>query len=128
MKVIIAGTRDITDLSLVEKAIKDSGFEITEVVSGHYIGQGEDVGVDLLGEKWAKANNIPIKLFPADWNVGTVGGPIRNGQMAEYSDALICVWDGKSSGSSNMIDQAVEHGLQFHVLNIPFAKKIGEIK
>ena len=34
MKCVIAGSRTITDYALVEKAIVDSGFEITEVVCG----------------------------------------------------------------------------------------------
>ena len=47
MKVIIAGSRDITDYSLVCRAISESKFDITEVISG------TARGVDTLGEKWA---------------------------------------------------------------------------
>lgn len=97
MKVIIAGSRTITDLAIVKKAVKDSGFEITEVVCG------QAKGVDTLGFQYAFDNNIPIKTFPADWEThGKAAGPIRNMQMAKYADALILVWDGKSRGSDNM--------------------------
>lgn len=34
MKVIIAGSRTIEDGSLIEQAVQESGFAITEVVSG----------------------------------------------------------------------------------------------
>lgn len=34
MKVIIAGSRSIQDLSVVEEAIRFAGYDITEVVSG----------------------------------------------------------------------------------------------
>ena len=47
MKVIIAGSRGVEDYALVEEAVKQSGFDITEVVSG------TARGVDLLGEHWA---------------------------------------------------------------------------
>ncbi len=50
MKVIIAGSRNITDYSLVKTAIQESAFEIDCVVSGMA------KGVDSLGESWAEKN------------------------------------------------------------------------
>ena len=103
MKVIIAGSRTITDARLVEDAIRLSGFHITEVVCGCAD------GVDKLGEAWAIYNQIPVARFPADWNThGKAAGPIRNEQMAKAADALICVWDGVSRGSRNMIRTAIK--------------------
>jgi hypothetical protein len=53
-----------------------------------------------------------VKEFPANWvEHGRAAGPIRNGQMADYADALIAVWDGKSKGTGNMINQARENRL-----------------
>jgi len=98
MKVIIAGSRTITDYISVGKAITNSKFVITEVVCGCAI------GVDRIGEAWAIANGIPVKQMPADWNkYGRQAGIIRNIQMAQYADAAIVIWDGKSPGSKNMI-------------------------
>jgi hypothetical protein len=102
MKIIIAGSRSITDFEIVKKAINKSGWKdlITEVVSG------DCSGVDKLGEKWALANNKSVTKFKAKWDEhGRAAGPIRNGHMAEYAEALICIWDGSSSGSKNMIQQ-----------------------
>jgi hypothetical protein len=31
--------------------------------------------------------------------------------MAQYADALIAFWDGKSKGTKNMIDEAKKQGL-----------------
>jgi hypothetical protein len=101
MKVIVAGGRDFTNYALVEEAIKISGFEISQIVSG------KAKGIDTLGEVWALANNVPVEAFPADWSQhGRAAGPIRNKQMAEYADALIAIWDGESKGTANMIQQA----------------------
>ena len=98
MKVIIAGSREGFVARNVFEAIEESGFTITEVVSG------TARGVDKDGEYWAKLNSIPIKQFPADWeNLGKSAGFLRNKQMAEYANALIAVWDGKSKGTENMI-------------------------
>jgi len=111
MKVIIAGSRDIEDLKAVMDAVKASGFPaFTEVVSGCA------AGVDRVGEYYAQLYSIPVKQFPADWKRHKRGaGPIRNKQMAEYADALIAVWDGKSKGTKNMIDQATKKGLKVYV-------------
>lgn len=101
MKVIIAGSRDVTfPLLHVVRAVDESGWMITEVVSGCAR------GVDEHGEQWAKRRDIPVKRFPADWDRhGRAAGPIRNRQMAQYADALIAIWDGKSRGTKNMIDE-----------------------
>lgn len=97
----------------VERAIQDAGFPITEVVSGCAS------GIDRVGEFWALDNQIPLKKFPADWAThGKAAGPIRNEQMARYADALICVWDGTSRGSQNMIKTAREVGIPVHQLVI----------
>jgi hypothetical protein len=110
MKTIIAGSRLITDYAAVCKAIKESGFEITEVVSGTCR------GVDLLGERWANENKIPIKQFPADWNkFGKSAGYKRNLEMGKYADALIAVWNG-SKGTEHMINIAngMKHKVYVH--------------
>ncbi len=110
MRVIIAGGRDITDYNLVRTAYEKSGFVATEIVSGGAR------GVDYLGECLAKNLNIPIKVFPADWDeYGKKAGPIRNSQMANYADALIAVWNGESKGTGNMIVQARGKGLDIFI-------------
>lgn len=98
MRIIIAGSRSINDMSVVENAIKDSEFQITEVVCGMAR------GVDRLGAMWARRYAIPVAKFPANWDRwGRGAGFIRNQKMAEYSDGLIAIWDGKSKGTNDMI-------------------------
>lgn len=106
MKTIIAGGRDNDDYQLLCTVIKWRDKPITEVVSG-----GAQ-GVDRLGEEWAYDNNVPVKVFPADWTAqGNAAGPIRNRKMAQYADALIAIWDGHSKGTRNMISEAKRAGL-----------------
>jgi len=110
MKTIIAGTTTIKDFDVVKAAIEKSGFEISEVVSG------SARGVDSLGELWAKRRNIPVTRFPAEWSrYGRSAGPIRNRQMAEYAEALIAVWNGRSRGTRDMIRQARRNGLKVFI-------------
>lgn len=113
MRTIIAGGRGITDKSIVWEAVESSGFDITEVVSG------AARGVDTLGEEWARANGIPVEQFPADWSThGRAAGPIRNAKMAAYGEALIAVWDGKSKGTGNMINNARKLGLEVFIYEV----------
>lgn len=116
MKTIIAGTRDITDYELVLTAIGQSGFAITEVVSGCA------KGVDTLGEDWARIHKIPVKPFPAAWRPNgkfdKAAGIKRNIDMGNYADALIAVWDGKSSGTGHMIRIATVKGLKVFVARV----------
>jgi hypothetical protein len=111
MKTIIAGSREIANYELVKWAVEKSGLTITEVVSGCAR------GVDLLGERWADENGIPVKHFPANWAAAPRrAGHIRNQQMADYADALIAVWDGVSAGTDSMIQKATKRGLKVFVV------------
>lgn len=99
MKVIIAGSRTITNFHRVSEAIHNSEFIITEVVSGGAW------GVDQLGEYWATLAEKPCTIMKAEWDkYGKRAGFIRNEQMGNYADALIAVWDGDSRGTKHMID------------------------
>ena len=110
MKTIIAGSRTISSIQIVEQAILESGFEITEVVSG------KAKGVDTLGEVWAALHGVPVKGFPANWDEhGKAAGYIRNIAMAHHADALIAVWDGVSRGTGHMIEQAKKKGIKVFV-------------
>lgn len=110
MKVIIAGSRNIDDYKLVVDTISKSGYNITEVVSG------TAVGVDRLGERWAQANDVPVKEMPADWmRHGNSAGPQRNRAMAEYADAAIIIWDGQSRGTRNMIENMIRRKKPYYI-------------
>lgn len=110
MKTIIAGTRHIIDYEFLKKVVFCSGFEISEVVSGGA------PGVDKMGERWAEEFGVPVKLFEADWvNHLKAAGPIRNQKMADYAEALIAIWDGKSRGTADMIRKATAVGLHVYV-------------
>lgn len=115
MKCIIAGSRyGITEEQILEGINQCLWLdEITEVVSG------KAIGVDTIGEKWAKENNIPIKEFYPDWKkYGKSAGVRRNKEMGDYADALICIWDGESNGSKDMLDYAVKKKLRIFLYNL----------
>jgi hypothetical protein len=109
MRTIIAGSRTIEDYFAVEKAIRDCGWTITEVICGCA------AGVDSLGAMWALKNNIPIREYRAKWELyGKSAGYKRNVLMAENADALVLVYDGKSKGSIHMLNIARDKKLKIY--------------
>jgi len=115
MKVIIAGGRDFDDYLLLHKVCHNMlrrQHRDIQIVSG------TAKGADQLGEKYAYMNGYPVKKFPADWDEhGNSAGYIRNKQMADYADALIAFWDGKSNGTKYMIDLAKKMKLKVKIVN-----------
>lgn len=112
-KVIIAGTRSFDDYELLKTKMDRllSQQRDVEIVSG------TARGADQLGERYAAEKGFPIKQFPADWNIyGKSAGYRRNAEMAEYADAAVVFWDGKSRGSKHMIDLAKSKGLAVRVI------------
>lgn len=109
-KVIVAGSRSITDHEKVVEAIQEAPFQIEVLVSG-----GAD-GVDTIAENWAHENGVPLRPFDVKQehydNYGSYAPIRRNENMAEHADALIAVWNGTSSGTKNMIKEAEDKNLE----------------
>lgn len=127
MRVIVAGSRGLTDMGALLEAIARSRFRISEVVSGGCKGSPDE-----LGERWARERGVPLRVFPAPWDevdhpeavvrsrpdgsrYDAAAGRRRNVQMAEYAEALIALWDGKSRGTAHMIAEARRRGLKVYV-------------
>jgi len=131
MKVIVAGGRDFNNYTLLEEKLilffKNLDYNDIEIVSGCAS------GADSLGEVFARKNKIKITPFPADWNnldaipckiktnkygkkYNALAGHNRNEQMAEYGDALVLFWNGKSTGSKDMLNRAEKHNLKIRIV------------
>jgi hypothetical protein len=112
MRIIIAGGRSFKDynrLSSVCDYMLQNQTDV-EIVSG------TAMGADKLGERYAQERGYKIARFPAEWSTyQKAAGFIRNKQMAEYSNALIAFWDGRSKGTEHMIDLAVQYGLKVKI-------------
>lgn len=117
MRIIIAGGRDFNDYSLLEANVEDFLIEnYTESIITIVSGMAK--GADALGIKYAKDYNYPVLEYKAEWDkYGKSAGFIRNKQMAEVADALIAFWDGKSSGTKNMIEEAEKENLIIKIIN-----------
>jgi hypothetical protein len=107
-RIVIAGCRHYTDYEQAEAYID---FCISEIRKKHTLIflSGGCRGADALGERYAKEHGYPVEYYPADWKTfGKSAGPIRNQQMAEIADYVICFWDGKTKGTMAMIRYAIQ--------------------
>lgn len=106
MKLVIAGSRVITNVSYdrilcLYPAMADASVIIS----------GGATGVDTLAEQWAKNLGIEFVCYKAFWDkYGLRAGMIRNYYMAKEGDCLLAIWDAKSSGTRNMIQQMEKQG------------------
>lgn len=118
-RVIVAGSRYFNNKTLMFKKLDEVMQTLSapvEIVSGHCR------GADILGEEYARKNNIPLITFPADWNkYGKRAGYIRNKQMAEYAQKdngiLVAFPMGESRGTMMMIAIAKAYHLQCVVIS-----------
>jgi hypothetical protein len=121
-KVIVAGSRDFNDYELLKLKLdallqnKIDNQDSVQIVSGGAR------GADSLGEQYAKEKSLDLKIFPADWDsYGKSAGFKRNSEMAQYADALVAFWDGKSKGTEHMINLAKRNGLHVRIVNFGVA-------
>jgi len=129
MKLGIAGTRDFADrfapwidsgAEIVERALAVDALPSPDAVDA--VVSGEAVGPDRWGESWADARGITVHHYSVRWDEhedDRKPAPYyRNRAMAEEGDRLLAFWDGKSGGTSHMIDKAMEAGMIKHVVRM----------
>lgn len=109
MRVLVSGSRDIDEKSVVYDAIIDSPWRPEVLV------HGDASGVDKIADRYARMHSIDRDKHPIpEWvweKVGRKAGPMRNDYMVRQADALVAVWDGESSGTKNAMQQAESEGL-----------------
>ena len=118
MRVLICGGRDLNP-SLVWHWLEAHATELcadalgrsSNVLITHVI-QGGATGADTGAERWARASEVPVSCFRADWEqYGRQAGPLRNTRMLAEGrpDAVIAFQGGK--GTADMVRKARAAGL-----------------
>jgi hypothetical protein len=120
MRIIIAGGREFADYEYLKEqmdiliSLEEAGIEI-EVVCGMAR------GADSLGKRWAEERGHKVIEMPANWELhGRSAGYKRNEQMAikakeDLNNMLAAFWDGKTRGTSAMIDLAKKYDVPTYI-------------
>lgn len=112
MRVGIIGSRDCKNLT-IEKIAEFLPPDCTEIVSGGA------AGVDTLAAELAKLKNIPLRVYPPDYEKYGKQAPLkRNLQIVEHCDNLIAFWDCYSRGTAFTINACIERRVPIRIIPI----------
>jgi hypothetical protein len=114
MRVLVCGGRNYSDYAFLSSVLMNlhTTTKITCII------HGAASGADSLADRWAAEHNIPVHVFPADWNTyGRTAGPIRNKQMLDEGKPDVVVAFPGNKGTRNMVAQAQTHPSQPYILD-----------
>lgn len=115
-KVVIFGSRTFGDYQFLKDRLN---LLLAKKLPDVEIVHGCATGADAAARLYAMELGLPHKLFTADWKgKGKAAGPLRNAEMAEYAEAGVAFWDGKSRGTANMIEQLKKRGKPVKVVHV----------
>lgn len=101
MKTAVIGSRGVS-VNNLEKYLPDGTDEIVS---------GGARGVDTCARKYAEKAGIKLTEFLPEYEKYGRRAPIlRNIQIIDYSDTVLAFWDGRSRGTSFVIDRCRKAG------------------
>lgn len=109
MRVLVCGGRDFNDVEFIHRTL-DALSRLREFdVMIH----GAAPGADSLAGAWAKHHNMPVEVYPADWQkYGKRAGPIRNAQMLREGKPDVVIAFPGGRGTAHMTMLAREAGVK----------------
>lgn len=122
LRLMITGTRDITDASIIYDALESARIELADGYEKIVFINGGARGVDRVSEKIVHSVfGWEVLTIPALWNdengnFNRLAGAERNEVMLHLADAVLAVWDGSSRGTKNAIDLAKKKGLPIKII------------
>lgn len=94
MKLLIVGSRSITDFDLSEYVPSQTDLIIS----------GGAKGVDTLAEEYADQHQISKLILRPKYHLYGKAAPIkRNEQMVDVADEILIIWDGISRGAQHTL-------------------------
>lgn len=131
MKLIISGSRNLTDYEILRKAVFEWAISVwgssdkIPLPINSWIDEiihGDAKGIDTLAGRFAKEHKIDLTIMPANWEkYGKRAGPIRNHKMAEYGKKcgecchVLAIPETTYGGTQEMITYCTKIGLDVTV-------------
>lgn len=113
MKLLIVGSRSITDFDLSEY--------VPEGVD-HIISGGAN-GVDTLAERYADEHRISKTIVRPEYERYGRAAPLRRNEiMVDMADAVLVIWDGVSRGTQYTVKYAKKQGKTVTIVEIKSAQ------
>lgn len=104
MRVLVCGGRNFTDYEALAIALGMAHLirgPFTEVI------HGGAKGADALAGQWARAKNVPVRVYHADWRrYGDKAGTIRNAMMLKDGKPTRVIAFPGGAGTADMIAKA----------------------
>ena len=118
MKLLITGSRQITNPFVVDRAIDNflqaygGIYSVSEIISGR------SCPVDFLAERWAREHNIPCVQVTKDPCVPAEAlGYVRNVEASRIADAFLIIRTPYSTEFDNLIHIAQTMLRPVHIYN-----------
>lgn len=112
MKLLIAGSRSITDIDISQYIPTDTSLIIS----------GGANGVDTLAEEYADKNRISKLILRPRYDLYRRAAPLkRNDEMVQLCDKVLIFWDGVSKGTKHTIDYANKIGKPIEIITLPLS-------
>lgn len=106
--LLVTGSRSIKDREQVWTCLD----QILDTIKPTQLIHGGAVGVDMLAGEWAQDQNLPVIVKQPDfkrWPIAQYRWKAygeRDKAMVDMADAVVAIWDGKSSGTKLTMDEA----------------------
>ena len=129
MVLAVIGSRHIKDKNRVYQEIEilRMDYDITAIVSGVAVNDDKDTGPDTYGRDYALDHGLRYIGYPAEWDnlqafpckvrytgsgkpYNVLAGFNRNKFVAEDAEIALSIWDGKSKGTKDTMDQMKSQG------------------
>ena len=109
MKIMVAGSRSITEFDLSEYIPKNAELIIS----------GGASGIDTLAEKFAYKHRISKLVIYPNYKLYGKAAPLkRNEIMVDIADDILIIWDGKSRGTQYTVEYAKKKNKNVNIIII----------
>jgi predicted Rossmann fold nucleotide-binding protein DprA/Smf involved in DNA uptake len=114
VKVAIVGSRHFADTVRVADYVNSLPPRASVIT-------GSASGVDAAVTKAARARGIAVQVISASFDemADASKSAARNQRLVDACDVLVAFWDGRSQGTRNTVERALDSGKEVHVFTAP---------